>query len=130
MRQVRGREYNVVVATSGRLMTAVLGSWISRAKRAPLYLDIRDIFVDTIADLSLRRVAWAAKPFFSGVERWAFERASLINLASRGFTPYFSRRYPHHRFTYHPNGIDSEFLDAPPTPLPGANGSGRPPQMR
>ena len=32
-------------------MTAALGAWIARRKRARLYLDIRDIFVDTIGDM-------------------------------------------------------------------------------
>ena len=45
------RDYDVVVASSARLMTAALGSLISRYKRIHLYLDIRDIFLDVIEDL-------------------------------------------------------------------------------
>lgn len=48
---VEGREYDVVYASSSRLMTAVLGAWVARKLRVPLYLDIRDIFVDTIKDV-------------------------------------------------------------------------------
>lgn len=114
VRLAAGHEYDVVVATSGRLMTAVLGAHLSRRTGAPLYLDIRDIFVDTITDLSLNRVSWIAKPVFSALERWAISRASVVNLVSRGFTPYFTRRYPDKRFTYYPNGIDDEFLEVGP----------------
>ncbi|MEX1056443.1 MAG: glycosyltransferase, partial [Natronospirillum sp.] len=42
---VKRREYDVVFASSSRLMTAVLGAWVARRLDVPLYLDIRDIFV-------------------------------------------------------------------------------------
>jgi glycosyltransferase involved in cell wall biosynthesis len=106
-----GKKYDVVFATSGRLLTAVLGSFIARRSRAALYLDIRDIFVENITDLALRRVRWIAKPFFSMLEAWAINRAQHVNLVSRGFADYFSRRYPRQRFSYLPNGIDEEFVD-------------------
>ena len=105
-----GRDYDVVFATSGRLLTALLGSFIARRTGAALYLDIRDIFVENITDLALRRVSWIAKPFFSMLEAWAVNRAQHVNLVSRGFADYFSRRYPQQRFSYLPNGIDEEFV--------------------
>lgn len=110
----RGHSYDLVFATSSRLMTAVLGSLLSRYFRAPLYLDIRDIFVDTIKDM-LPRFAPAAKPIFGAVERFAIRRAASVNLVSRGFAPYFEARYPGQRFTYFTNGVDEEFaqLDLP-----------------
>ena len=48
---VADRDYDLVLATSSRLMTATLGAWIARSKGALLYLDIRDIFLDTITDV-------------------------------------------------------------------------------
>nr|EKT9077670.1 glycosyltransferase WbuB [Pseudomonas aeruginosa] len=47
----RNKDYDVVYATSSRLMTASLGALVARQLRCPLYLDIRDIFVDTIKDV-------------------------------------------------------------------------------
>jgi hypothetical protein len=44
-----GKRWDLVVATSSRLMTAVLGASLAGAVRAPLYLDIRDLFPDTAA---------------------------------------------------------------------------------
>ena len=110
IKQTDGRDYDVVFATSSRLMTAVLGAWIARRAKAPLYLDIRDIFVDTIKDVLPRPAAWIARPFFSRLERWAINRAAKVNLVSAGFAHYFSSRYPRHRFSYFTNGIDEEFL--------------------
>jgi hypothetical protein len=112
-RQTRGQEYDLVFATSSRLMTAVLGAWVARKKRIPLYLDIRDIFVDTIKDVLPRHLAILTKPVFTLLERWAINSASKVNLVSQGFAEYFSARYPKQRFSYFTNGIDDEFLSVP-----------------
>ena len=109
-RQTRGQEYDLVFATSSRLMTAVLGAWVARKKRIQLYLDIRDIFVDTIKDVLPRHFAILARPVFALLERWAINSASKVNLVSQGFSEYFSTRYPRQQFSYFTNGIDDEFL--------------------
>ena len=49
------KDYDMVFATSSRLFTAFLGARISKAKKIPLYLDIRDIFVDTIKMFYLQK---------------------------------------------------------------------------
>lgn len=115
-----GKRYDLVYATSSRLMTAVLGAHLSRRLQAPLYLDLRDIFVDTIKDL-LPRWAPIARPVFGAVERWTVESARSVNLVSGGFRDYFEPRYPGHRFRYFTNGVDDEF-----TGLPAVQG--QPPQ--
>jgi len=107
------RDYDVVFATSSRLMTAALGAWIARRTKTALYLDIRDIFVDTIKDVLPRKAAWVAKPVFSRLERFAINRAACVNLVSPGFASYFTSRYPWQRFSYLTNGIDEEFLTDP-----------------
>ncbi|MEX2156167.1 MAG: glycosyltransferase family 4 protein [Gemmatimonadales bacterium] len=112
---VAGRDFDIVFATSSRLMTAVLGAWIARRKRAKLYLDIRDIFADTIKDVLPRAIAAVVKPVFSALEMFALHRADKINVVSPGFLEYFAQRYPHQRFSCFTNGIDPEFLDAAPT---------------
>lgn len=111
---VRDRQYDLVFATSSRLMTAVLGAWVASGKRVPLYLDIRDIFVDTIKEVLPGRLALLANFLFAGLEGWAVKRASKVNLVSRGFAGYFEDRYPWQRFSYFTNGIDDEFLISQP----------------
>jgi len=111
---VRDRKYDLVFATSSRLMTAVLGAYVARRQKAPLYLDIRDIFVDTIQDIL---PPWLARPMggvFSIMEHYAIASASKVNLVSRGFEGYFSGRYPGQRFAFFPNGIDDEFIASAP----------------
>lgn len=114
LRLVRDRHYDIVFATSSRLMTACLGACIARRKRAVLYLDIRDLFVDTIGDVLPKPLAWLARRFFSPVERWTFRRADRINLVSRGFEQYFHSRYAGTSLAWFTNGIDDEFLAQKP----------------
>lgn len=111
---VRSRKYDLVFATSSRLMTAVLGAYVARKQKLPLYLDIRDIFVDTIRDILPGWLAWPMGGMFSLMERYAIGSASKVNLVSRGFEDYFSRRYPKQRFAFFSNGIDDEFIAPSP----------------
>ena len=121
--ETRVNKYDLVFATSSRLMTAVLGAWVARKQRIPLYLDIRDIFVDTINDVLPRHFAIFAKPVFAVLERWAINSASKVNLVSQGFSQYFSTLYPQQKFSYFTNGIDDEFLSLPePDCMPRING--------
>lgn len=113
LRWVSGRSYDLVFATSSRLMTAALGSWIARRNRARLYLDIRDIFVETISELLSGPVVWPAERLLSLVESWTMRRANRINLVSAGFEEYFRARYPDTSRAFFTNGIDDEFLNLP-----------------
>lgn len=113
-RMIRGETYDFVYATSSRLMTAALGAWIAWRMRVPLYLDIRDIFVDSIKDVLRPSQAVFVRPVFSILERWTIGQAQKVNLVSGGFRGYFERRYPNQRFSYFTNGIDEEFLAVGP----------------
>ncbi|WP_439518285.1 glycosyltransferase family 4 protein [Hydrogenophaga sp.] len=115
-RLVKLERPDAVVATTSRLMTGVLGAWAARNRRAPLYLDIRDIFVDTIGDVLPRRATWLLKPLFSAVEQWAVRSATRVNLVSPGFLPYFQPRYPERSFSVLSNGVDDAFLENRPVP--------------
>jgi len=110
----KGKRYDLVYATSSRLMTASLGALLARRLKAPLYLDIRDIFVDTMKDVLPGKLAWASKPFLSALERWTLGTARRVNLVSPGFLPYFQARYPGRDWSLFSNGIDDEFLAAAP----------------
>ena len=117
--------YDVVVATSSRLMTAVLGSWIARRQRARLYLDIRDIFVENVRELFAASFGKPLAFVFGVLERWAIGRADKVNLVSAGFLGYFQPRYPKQRFSLHSNGVDDDFLDFP-VAVPAEKAPGKP----
>jgi hypothetical protein len=111
---VKGKRYDLVYATSSRLMTAALGAFAARRLQTPLYLDIRDIFVDTIKDVLPRKVSLLLTPVFSLLESWTIRSANKVNLVSAGFLSYFESRYPHQQFSQFTNGIDDEFMHAQP----------------
>ncbi|MBB3192203.1 glycosyltransferase family 4 protein [Halomonas cerina] len=111
-RLTHGKGYDLVMATSSRLMTAVLGAYVARQCSARLYLDIRDIFVENLPFLLPPGSRWFGIPFFSALERWAVKRASRVNLVSRGFEAYYRPRFPRQVFSWHSNGVDRLFIDA------------------
>lgn len=111
---VKGKQYNLIYATSSRLFTAFLGSQIARATNTPLYLDIRDIFRDTLQDVLSKKLMLFMNPIISRVENYAFNGASKINLVSRGFEGYFRSHYPQKSYSWFTNGIDDEFLQVEP----------------
>jgi glycosyltransferase involved in cell wall biosynthesis len=114
LEHTRHESYDLVYASSSRLMMSVLGAWVSRRQKIPLYLDIRDLFVDTIKDVLPGNITTFAMPIFAQLENWAVRRASHINVVSGGFVPYFSQHYPDKNLSQFTNGIDQEFLDVAP----------------
>ena len=114
MKLVSKKEYDLVFATSSRLFTAFLGARIANKNKLPLYLDIRDIFVDVMADILSQKISWLVAPIISLIERYTFKSASHINLVSKGFAPYFKERYPLASLSFFTNGVDKEFLKGSP----------------
>lgn len=110
--KARSERYDLVFATSSRLMTAVLGSAVARRQGARLYLDIRDIFVETMQEVLPAGVAWGFDLPLSLLERYAIRRADRVNLVSEGFAEYFEQRYPRQRYSFVSNGIDDEFVES------------------
>jgi glycosyltransferase involved in cell wall biosynthesis len=110
LHSIRSEGSDLVFATSSRLMTAALGARIAHARHAPLYLDIRDIFSDTMDDILSGWRRRMAMPVVNRIERYAIGAAARVNLVSPGFGEYFRRRYPQHEYRFFTNGIDEEFL--------------------
>lgn len=111
--RVKNEDYDLVVGTSSRLMTAVLSAYVARRKKAELYLDIRDIFVDTIKHLG---PGWAKLPMkivFKPMEMFALRNANKVNLISPGFKKYFEKRFPDHEYSFYSNCVDAEFVNLP-----------------
>lgn len=108
------KDYDLIFATSSRLFTAFLGATIARRRRLPLYLDLRDIFVDTIVDVLPLKTGWLLWPALSLIENYTLSSAKHINLVSKGFREYFNGRKINASITYFTNGIDKEFQDLVP----------------
>lgn len=118
---IKGREYDLVFASSSRLFTAFLGYQIASSRKLPLYLDIRDIFIDTLNDVLKNKLLKASVlPALRIIERKVFTYAAHINLISGGFKSYFER-FPGPVYSSYPNGIDDIFLSFPPSSPPSGN---------
>lgn len=105
----KNEKYDLVYASSSRLFTAFLGAKVARKNKAKLYLDIRDIFRETITNLYKNRILkfWL-NTILKAIENYTFNYASHINLVSKGFKSYFDKYNT--RLTYFTNGIDEIFL--------------------
>ena len=79
---VKNESYDIVFATSSRLFTAFLGARVAKSKGLPLYLDIRDIFTDTMKDILPRSLSKFLKPILSLIEKYTFKDAKRISNAS------------------------------------------------
>lgn len=110
LRRTKSQEYDLVIATSSRLFTAYLGSQIAKKKSAKLYLDIRDIFVDTLKDVLSKKLLFILLPFLKYIESRTFKSAGRINLVSEGFKEYFTQFQPLEDLEFYTNGIDDEFI--------------------
>ena len=114
LKLTKNKDYDLVYASSSRLFTAFLGKRIASKKKIPLYLDIRDIFVDTIKDLYKHRKIFQKPLIFclKPIEKYTFSKASHINLVSEGFKEYFNQ-YKYPTYSFFTNGIDDIFLNIP-----------------
>lgn len=109
---IRKKEkYDIVYATSSRLMTAFLGALISNKQKAKLYLDIRDIFTDTLESIFAKSKLRYIIPIFRQIERYTINSANHINLVSKGFEKYFKNINDKIDYSFYTNGIDEVFLN-------------------
>lgn len=109
---VRKREkYDLVYATSSRLMTAFLGSLIANKQKSKLYLDMRDIFTDTLESIFEKSKLRYVIPIFKQIERYTIKSADHINLVSKGFEVYFKNINDSISYSFYTNGIDDAFLN-------------------
>ena len=106
-----------LIGTTSRLMTGVL-TWISaRLLRRKYYIDLRDIFSETISDLFALKSSFLSTFFryiFSFLDKQVLNSAAGVNVVSEGFPEYFEKKGINtSNWSFFPNGVDEEFLDFP-----------------
>ena len=107
---IKNKKYDCVFATSSRLLTAFLGAIISRKQNCPLFLDMRDIFTETMESILPTYLKKILLPIFNLIERYTLKRAARLNLVSPGFTEYFSSKInPQCKILQISNGVDACF---------------------
>ena len=112
-RLIKGEKFDLVYASSSRLFTAFLGKRCAAKNHCPLYLDIRDIFVDTMKDIfqNKKYIQIPAVWLLKRIESYTFKNSAHLNLISGGFKGYFEK-YSKPSKTYFTNGMDEVFIEA------------------
>ena len=104
------KNWDIVIATSSRLMTASLGAWVAKRTSSSLYLDIRDLFIDSMDDIFKKKSLRILIPLLRILEKWTFHSADKINIVSPGFIDYFKKITPNLSPSVYTNGVDEIFL--------------------
>ena len=111
IKRTKAEKYDLVFASSSRLFTAYLGYKIAKKNKAPFYVDVRDIFYDTMKDILKNSfVKGLTLPILKMIEKMTFNYAIHVNLISEGFVSYFISYKK--KYSCYTNGIDPIFLHA------------------
>jgi len=107
-----------LIGTTGRLMTGVLTGITARRLSIRYFIDLRDIFSETISALFTRKnwiLGLVTKYFFSFLDCRLLSNASGVNVVSEGFPDYFQNKgVDTSEWSFFPNGVDQEFVDFQP----------------
>ena len=103
------KKWDIVIASSSRLMTAALGTYIAKQTNSKIYLDIRDLFTDTINDILKKKFLRILMPLFYLIEKWTFQSADKLNIVSKGFLDYIKKVAPNLTPSTYTNGVDMTF---------------------
>jgi glycosyltransferase involved in cell wall biosynthesis len=107
----RSQNYDLVFATSSKLGTALLGALLSKKLKAYYYLDIRDLFIETIDDFLPGGIFKPVKFILSGLNRYSINKAHRINVLSTSFIKRLSQINSEAKISSIYHGVDSQFLN-------------------
>ena len=103
-----------MIATTSRLMTGMLTFTASKLLRRPYFLDIRDIFSESISDTlasNCKILSQLCKKKIQVIEKIVIKNAAGVNLVSEGFNEYFlAYLNKEKKFSNYTNAIDEEFF--------------------
>ncbi len=106
LKKSRNGNYDLVYASSSRSMTAALGALVARRDKVPLYLDIRDVFIESAAGVFSRLSSKMLLALLTRLERWYLSASDRINLVSPAFADYFFCIAPDKEYRFYTNGVD------------------------
>ena len=102
-----------IIGTTSRLMTGVLTGVSAYKIGCRYFIDLRDIFSESISDLFSRKnkmLGSVSKKIFSFLEDKLLSGAIGVNVVSEGFPEYFQEEgIDTSNWSFYPNGVDQEF---------------------
>lgn len=106
---------NFIFGTSSRLMTGLLSGISAYKLKCGYFIDVRDIFSETISDLfrsKSRILSGLSKLLFVSIEKKILNNANGVNVVSEAFPKYFQDNgIDTSNWSFFPNGIDQLFLN-------------------
>ena len=109
LKRTKSRKYDLVFASSSRFFTSYLAYLIAKRNRAALYLDIRDLFSETVKNISDNPlIKYLVAPVTANREKKVYQYATHINLISEGFQEDF-KKYKKTTFSFFTHGVDPVF---------------------
>jgi len=106
---------NFLIGTTSRLMTGILTGVSAYRLNCRYFIDLRDIFSETISDFFSRKskiLGSASRLVFSFLEGRLFDKAAGVNVVSEGFPGYFQEQgVDTSSWSFFPNGVDKEFIN-------------------
>ncbi len=103
------KKYDLIIASSGRLMTAFLAAKISQKYKTPLYLDLRDLFIENLDQIFKNKAQKIFLPLARKIESYTINTAKHINVVSKGFLPYAKKNWSSKKISCYTNGVDGLF---------------------
>ena len=105
---------DVVVSTSPQFFCGLAGYGVSRIKRAPWILEIRDLWPDTISAVGALRAAWLLR-VLEALETWAYRHADQVIALTNAFKHHIQgRSVPSSRVDVITNGVDLSLFQRQP----------------
>lgn len=102
---VRTIRPDVVVATSPQFLCALAGYILSRVKRVPFVLEIRDLWPDSIVAVGAMTEGLMVK-FLRAIERFLYRKADRVVVVSPAFIAHIGQYVERSRIHFLPNGVD------------------------
>lgn len=96
---------DVVISTSPQFFNGLAGYFVSRLKRCPWALEIRDLWPDSIVAVGAIRKPWVIR-FLERLEAFAYRKADSIVAVTRSFVPHIEARGGHGKVAVIRNGVD------------------------
>jgi glycosyltransferase involved in cell wall biosynthesis len=105
---------DVVISTSPQFFCGLAGYGVSRVKRAPWVLEIRDLWPDTISAVGAIRSRRIIR-FLEGIETWAYRKADKVVAVTNAFRDHIEARgVPRANVQVIRNGVDLSLFQPRP----------------
>lgn len=106
---------NFLIGTTSRLMTGILTGFSAYRLNCRYFIDLRDIFSETISDFFSRKskiLGNTSRLVFSFLEVRLFDKAAGVNVVSEAFPGYFQEQgVDTSSWSFFSNGVDKEFIN-------------------